>query len=166
MSWSHCGAGGGRSVVAEDAELAAVDGRVVEGGPLRGELDGVFDARGVPAVLTVLIEEILSGEGGFLIEFGGDVFGRGGVGNGALGADFGIGPGGSLMGEGEGLVVVKGIDDVVVSKWLEDEEVAEAGPVGAGGDDGVVRGDLADGLRRPEPGCRASARGPAARARS
>ena len=42
------------------------------------------------------------------------------------------------MSEGEGLVVVKGVDDVGIGKGFEDEEILEAGPVRAGGDDGVL----------------------------
>ncbi len=50
------------------------------------------------------------------------------------------------MSEGEGLVVVKGVDDVGIGKGFEDEEILEAGPVRAGGDDGVLGGGLADGV--------------------
>src|SRR5438270_6880643 len=48
------------------------------------------------------------------------------------------------MGEGEGLVVVEGVDDVGEGEWLEGQEVFEAGPAGSAGEDGVVGGGGAD----------------------
>lgn len=50
------------------------------------------------------------------------------------------------MGEGKRLVVVEGVNDVGVGEGFEDEEVRQAGPVCAGGNDGVVRGDLSDSV--------------------
>jgi len=50
----------GWGVVAEDAELSAIDGDVVELAPFGGELDGVLDAEGVPAGEAVLVEEELA----------------------------------------------------------------------------------------------------------
>src|SRR5438094_826139 len=44
------------------------------------------------------------------------------------------------MGEGEGLVVVEGVDDVSEGEGLKREEVFEARPARSAGDDGVVRG--------------------------
>lgn len=67
-------AGGGGREVTKDAELSTVDGDVVERGPLRGELDGVLDAGCIPAILSVFIEEVLTGERGLFVEFGRDVF--------------------------------------------------------------------------------------------
>jgi len=50
------------------------------------------------------------------------------------------------MREGERLVIVEGVNDVGIGKRLEDEQVGEAGPVRARGNDGVVRSGLADGV--------------------
>ena len=126
------------------AEFADVDGGVVKLRPALGEGEGDVDAVGVPAGEAVLLDEELSGEGGLLFEVFGDVFGGGGVGDVAEGLDGGVGPGGSLVGEGEGLVVVEGVDDVGKGERLEGEEVFETGPAGSAGDDGVVGGDAAD----------------------
>jgi hypothetical protein len=52
---------------------------------------------------------------------------------------FGVGPRGPLVGEGEGIVIVEGIDDVGVGKRFEHQQVAEARPVRSAGDDGVLR---------------------------
>ena len=58
---------GGVGVGTMDAELADVDGGVVELRPSFGEGKGDVDAMGIPSCQTVLLHEELSGEGGFLL---------------------------------------------------------------------------------------------------
>ena len=103
---------------------------------------------GIPAGEAVLLDEELSGEGGFLFEVFCYVFWGGGwVVDVAEGWTRGRSRCGSLVGEGEGLVVVEGVDDVGKGQRLEGKEVVKAGPVGSAGDDGVVGGSDADLLR-------------------
>src|SRR6266550_6837044 len=98
----------------------------------------------VPPGEAVLLDEELSCESGLLFEVFCDVFRSGGIGDVAKGLDGWVGPGGALVGEGEGLVVVEGVDDVGKCERLEGQEVFKAGPARSAGDDGVVGSDAAD----------------------
>ena len=99
---------------------------MVEFGPASSEGDGRFHADGIPTSEAVLLEEELAVKVGFLREEWGDGFGAGGIGDSSEGANFWRGPGGTLMGEGEWLVVVEGVDDVGLGEGLELHEVIEA----------------------------------------
>src|SRR6185437_9150108 len=119
------GAGGGRGGVAVGAEFVAEDRDVVFAAPAGGEGDALTDRVWRP-VAGGVEEELVAGDvvgDGF--ERGVELIDCGREGDVLVVEPLRAAPGGALMGELVGLVIVKGIDDVFGGKWLSYEEIVE-----------------------------------------
>ena len=111
-------------IAARRGLLLIEDSAQAIGARYRGRFAGTLGVAGCYSLQSS--KSMACGEGGLLVEVSCDVLWGGGVGDVAEGLDGGVGPGGSLMGEGEGLVIVEGVDDVGKGEGLEREEVFEA----------------------------------------
>ena len=81
----------------------------------------------------------------FLRDGGSNIFRRRRIRHAAERPHRGHRPRGALVGEGERLVVMKGVDHIRVRHRFEGEQIGEAGVVAGRRDDGVMWRSLADG---------------------